>query len=141
MDEKYYGGFNTWGIAIFLIILFAAFLGNRGGWNNNSAAPAYGCNAVSNCQVEKQGIIDSARTQYLIENTARQTQEQTMAGFSALGTKIDFYEYQNLRDQLASISCRMLPKPEVTGIGAVCPNAGIINGLGINSLNGGCNMV
>lgn len=25
MDEKYYGGFNTWGIAIFLIILFAAF--------------------------------------------------------------------------------------------------------------------
>ena len=87
MDEKYYGGFNTWGIAIFLIILFAAFLGNRGGWNNNGAAPAYGCNAVSNCQVEKQGIIDSARTQYLIENTARQTQEQTMAGFSALGTK------------------------------------------------------
>lgn len=167
MDEKYYGGFNTWGIAIFLIILFAAFLGNRGGWNNNGAAPAYGCNAVSNCQVEKQGIIDSARTQYLIENTARQTQEQTMAGFSALGTKIDFYEYQNLRDQLAqertknvvlenrvysdakfnaveaqltSISCRMLPKPEVTGIGAVCPNAVIINGLGINSLNGGCNM-
>ena len=78
MDEKYYGGFNTWGIAIFLIILFAAFLGNRGGWNNNGAAPAYGCNAVSNCQVEKQGIIDSARTQYLIETTARQTQEQTM---------------------------------------------------------------
>ena len=95
MDEKYYGGFNTWGIAIFLIILFAAFLGNRGGWNNNGAAPAYGCNAVSNCQVEKQGIIDSARTQYLIETTARQTQEQTMTGLSALGTKIDFYEYQN----------------------------------------------
>ena len=116
----------------------------------------------------KQGIIDSARTQYLIETTARQTQEQTMTGLSALGTKIDFYEYQNLRDQLAqertknvvlenrvysdakfnaveaqlaSISCRMLPKPDVTGIGAVCPNAGIINGLGINSLNGGCNMV
>lgn len=127
-----------------------------------------GCNAVSNCQVEKQGIIDSARTQYLIETTARQTQEQTMTGLSALGTKIDFYEYQNLRDQLAqertknvvlenrvysdakfnaveaqlaSISCRMLPKPDVTGIGAVCPNAGIINGLGINSQNGGCNMV
>ena len=105
MDEKYYGGFNTWGIAIFLIILFAAFLGNRGGWNNNGAAPAYGCNAVSNCQVEKH------------------------AKFNAVEA------------QLASISCRMLPKPDVTGIGAVCPNAGIINGLGINSLNGGCNMV
>ena len=38
----------------------------------------------------------------------------------------------------------MLNAPEVTGVGAVCPNAGIINGLGINSLNGynygcGCN--
>lgn len=167
MDEKYSGGFNTWGIAIFLIILFAAFLG-RGNWGGNpgQAMPVTACNAVSNCQVEKQGIIDSARTQYLIENTARQTQEQTMAGFSALGTKIDFYEYQNLRDQLAqertknvvlenrvysdakfgvveaqlaSIACRMLPKPEVTGIGAVCPNAGIINGLGINGTNScGC---
>lgn len=43
---------------------------------------------------------------------------------------------------LAGINCRMLPKPDITGIGAVCPNAGIINGLGINSLNGcgcGCN--
>lgn len=78
-------------------------------------------------------------------------------------TKIDFYAYQDLRDrlseeqrkvltlenqlfvkdqlapvnaQLASIQCHMLKRPDVTGIGAVCPNAGIINGLGINSLNG-----
>lgn len=56
---------------------------------------------VSNCQVEKQQIIDTARTQYMIENTAKQTQEQAMALANALGTKIDFYEYQNLRDQLA----------------------------------------
>lgn len=51
--------------------------------------------------VEKQQIIDTARTQYMIENTAKQTQEQAMALANALGTKIDFYEYQNLRDQLA----------------------------------------
>lgn len=50
---------------------------------------------------EKQQIIDTARTQYMIENTAKQTQEQAMALANALGTKIDFYEYQNLRDQLA----------------------------------------
>lgn len=37
----------------------------------------------------------------MIENTAKQTQEQAMALANALGTKIDFYEYQNLRDQLA----------------------------------------
>lgn len=52
-------------------------------------------------KVEKQQIIDTARTQYMIENTAKQTQEQAMALANALGTKIDFYEYQNLRDQLA----------------------------------------
>lgn len=52
-------------------------------------------------QVEKQGIIDSARTQFLITDTARQTQESATAQFNALGNKIDFYEYQNLRDQLA----------------------------------------
>lgn len=39
--------------------------------------------------------------------------------------------------QLASIQCNMLRRPDITGIGAVCPNAGIINGLGIDRL-GGC---
>lgn len=29
-------------------------------------------------------------------------------------------------------------KPQVTGVGAVCPNAGIINGLGIGSGINGC---
>ena len=69
-------------------------VGGRGG-------ECAGCSVVSNCQVEKQQIIDTARTQYMIENTAKQTQEQAMALANALGTKIDFYEYQNLRDQLA----------------------------------------
>ena len=39
---------------------------------------------------------------------------------------------------LATIQCQMLRRPDVTGIGAVCPNAGIINGLGLTSLNHGC---
>ena len=36
--------------------------------------------------------------------------------------------------QLTSIQNNMLVRPNVTGVGAVCPNAGIINGLGL----GGC---
>lgn len=48
-----------------------------------------------------ESIKYTDRTQYMIENTAKQTQEQAMALANALGTKIDFYEYQNLRDQLA----------------------------------------
>lgn len=46
------------------------------------------CSVVSNCQVEKQQIIDTARTQYMIETTAKQTQEQAMALANALGTKV-----------------------------------------------------
>lgn len=51
-----------------------------------------------------------------------------------------------LEKQITDLSCRVLTKPEVSGIGAVCPNSGIINGLGIGTglgnnygSNCGCN--
>lgn len=47
-------------------------------------------------------------------------------------------QYQNLMAQIADIKANMLVKPQVTGVGAVCPNAGIINGLGIGSSLGNC---
>lgn len=149
-------GFGGWGFLIVLIL----FIWMIFGWNRGGCGANNNCGAVSNCQVEKQEIIDAARTQYMIENTSRITQEQTAAGLTALGTKIDYYAYQDLRDQLAqertknvvlenrvysdtqfnalraqieAIGCSMLKRPEVTGVGAVCPNAGIINGLGIGS--------
>ena len=43
-----------------------------------------------------------------------------------------------MEKQIANISCNMLTKPQITGVGAVCPNAGIINGLGIGSGINGC---
>ena len=43
-----------------------------------------------------------------------------------------------MEKQIANISCNMLTKPQITGVGAVCPNAGIINGLGIGSGISGC---
>ena len=103
-------------------------------------------------EIEKQGIIDSARTQYLVEQTSRNTQEMTLAGINALGTKIDFYEYQNLRDQLAAeraknnglqlmayieskdcninrrldaIQCQMLKQPPIWGQSFVCSGESI----------------
>ena len=79
---------------------------------------------------------------------------------------MDYYAYQDLRDkvserdrtiaqlqneifvkdqiapvtaQLADIRCNMLVRPNVTGVGVACPSAAILNGLGVNSLNGcGC---
>lgn len=83
-SEMGWAGFILFFVVIW--ILFGAMagpMGMRGG--NNDAG----------WQAEKQGIIDSAKTQYLIETSSRQTQEY-------LATKIDFYEYQNLRDALAN---------------------------------------
>lgn len=103
MGENTNTGMSGWGLIIFLVLLFWMFTGGNFGfgrgfnncnnWNNNCQP--------SNCQIEKQEIIDSARTQYLVEQTARQTQDAASAGFAALGNKIDYYELQNLRDQLS----------------------------------------
>lgn len=107
MDEKN-TGMSGWGLIIFLILLFWMFtgggfgglFGNRNCYNN--------CGGTSNCQVEKQEIIDSAKTQYLIEQTARQTQDMTNAGINALGNKIDYYQIQGLRDKLAEANNKNL---------------------------------
>lgn len=103
MDKEYSGI----GILIFLLILFGLFgfgggngFFNRGGYNCGGYMPgAYGCN-TTNCQVEKQGIIDSARTQYLVVDSARQVQDAANAGFAALGNKMDFYEWQKSQREL-----------------------------------------
>lgn len=87
MEEKTYynNGWGSWGIAIFLIILFffvILFLGRK----ETNDRHFDGNKAV--CAAEKQEIIDSARTQYLIENTSRQTQEQTAAGLPRLAPRL-----------------------------------------------------
>lgn len=104
MDEKMSG----MGLVIFLLILFAIF-GFRGGFGNNlggygnyNGMPGvYGCNTTTNCQVEKQGLMNTARTQYLIQETAEQGILATMTDGDKTRAKIDFYAYQDLRDQLA----------------------------------------
>lgn len=47
-----------------------------------------------------------------------------------------------LTASIADIRCNMLTRPNITGVGAVCPNAGVLNGLGIDRFTGcgcGCN--
>lgn len=94
---------TSWGLVIFFILLFMIFrgFGGFGGFGPQQGWGNPGCGVVSNCQVEKQGIIDTARTQYLVEQTARATQDATAAGITALGNKIDGYAVQDLRDKLA----------------------------------------
>ena len=170
MEEKW----GTWGIVIFLIILFAVFWGGGFGFGGRGAGAAYAADMYgfedykAICEAQKQNIANVATTQYLVEQQASQTRELIAASANATQTKIDYYGYQNERDKnaelarenselrnklfvkdqlepinatLASIQCNMLRRPDVTGIGAVCPNAGIINGLGLTSLNPcGCNL-
>lgn len=178
MDET--KGIGLFGyIILFVIIVWVfggAFGGNGFGWGRGFGG-AYPCeglgtnnfgfqNYKATCDAEKSEIINTARTQFLIEQQSANNRELIQAQTNAINTKIDYYGYQNERDknadlqrenmelrnqlfvkdqlapitaQLASIQCNMLRRPEITGIGAVCPNAGIINGLGLNSLNNcGC---
>ena len=123
-------------------------------------------NYKATCDAEKSEIINTARTQYLTEQQSAQTRELVQATANTTQAKIDYYAYQGLRDELsksqmkiaeltnqlfvkdqlapitsaiADIRCNMLVRPSVTGVGAVCPNAGIINGLGITNVNScGC---
>lgn len=142
--------------------------GRREGWGyGDCGATNYGFqNYKATCDAEKAEIINSATTQFKIVDTAAATRSAITADGEATRAKIDFYAYQDLRDklseaqranmmlqnqlysdakfnalqtQLSSIQCNMLRRPDITGIGAVCPNAAIINGLGLNTLNScGC---
>lgn len=141
--------------------------GNGCGNNWGDGCTSYGFqNYKATVDAEKAEIINTARTQYITEQQAASTRELVQSTANTTQAKIDFYAYQDLRDklsesqrenmmlqnklfvkeqlapvtaQLSSIECKMLRRPDVTGIGAVCPNSAIINGLGLNNLGCGCN--
>lgn len=150
----------SWGgvgfLALFFLILIA-FWGRGGNAFGNWGNVPYGVGVAGYglgfedykaiCESQKQGIIDSAQTRYLTEQTAAATQAVVNATANATQTKIDFYAYQDLRDQLAetqralmeannklfvkdqlapinatlaSIQCNMLQRPPVYGLGTSC---------------------
>lgn len=65
------------GVLFIIIVIWAIFGGGFGGGINRAVAEeTTGCNKVSNCQVEKQTIINTATTQNLIQTEAEKTREQ-----------------------------------------------------------------
>lgn len=56
------------------------------------------CDKYYNKLVELGAITPPKTQEQIIQE---QTQDMTNAGLAVIGNKIDFYEYQNLRDQLA----------------------------------------
>lgn len=145
MEDKW----GSWGVIIFLIILFAVFNNGFGfGFGGNREA------AVSAADAERRNIIEAAETNYRVIEQGNLTRQVVETGNSALAQKIDFYAYQGLRDQLAeeqrknlvlenqlyndrkfgsiesqlaSISCRMAKQPELSSLSVACPQGAIVN--------------
>lgn len=167
-DGMGYSGWGIVIFLIILFAVFWGGFGNRGPVNAAYAGEGLGFqNFKAICDAEKAEIINTARTQYLTEQQSALTRETINAQSNLLGQKIDYYQMQDaarreaekdrkimeltnqlfvkdqlapVNAQLASIRCNMLTKPEISGVGVACPSAAILNGLGVNSLNGcGCN--
>lgn len=139
-----------WGILIMIFLLFIVFGGGCG-----SGFFGRGGNCGSNYTTdrdvwgaERQQIIDSARTQFLIEQRSADNIAATNAMGNVINQKIDYYAYQDLRDQLAdskaenlalknqmycnaqfgslnsrldAIDCQMIKRPPFWGSGVI-PN-------------------
>ena len=100
----------SWIAVLFVIIvIFAIFGGNFGGgwgWNrgNNPYPPQEGgCNRVSNCQVEKQEMADTARTQYLIEQQSNATRMAINASTDAITSQASRIYEQRLQETILDL--------------------------------------
>ncbi len=72
--EESKSGMSWIGVLFVILVIWAIFGGGFGnGWGNRGSCAYDGCNRVSNCEVEKREIIDSARTQYLTEQQGETT--------------------------------------------------------------------
>lgn len=151
-------GMGWIGVLFVILVVWLIFGGgfNRG-WGN-CGNDGCGCNRVSNCEVEKQGIIDSARTQYLIEQQGSATRAANRDGVDAIMAQNNRIYEQRLQEtifdlkmentslknniftkeqtdalakqyaecccelnrRLDGIECRMLTKPNLSGIAATC---------------------
>ncbi|MEG1506919.1 MAG: hypothetical protein RR478_05435, partial [Bacilli bacterium] len=88
-DKENYGNTNTWGILIVLFLLFIVFgRGFIGGRNDDGGIVGNncgcGCGRVSNCEVERQEIIDSYNTQLNTINQGIITRTDMQNGFQRL---------------------------------------------------------
>ena len=169
-----------WGWVIFLILILWFFVGGNGfgfgGFNRGGGYPAgfvigdllgqslgrldY-CHGASNCEVERRSIIDTARTQYLIEQKAAETNAIVNATANATQTKIDFYQYEAQKEKVAdlkmeniylkgqladterfnvvnsrldSIECNMAKAPKTYPYSYMCPAS--VNACGCGNLAG-----
>ena len=90
----------SWVWVLFVVIVLYLIFCRGGGLFGGDCGNAYACNRVSNCEVEKQGIIDSATTRYLIEPQGAETRAATQAGFEALSAQNSRIYEQGLQETI-----------------------------------------
>ena len=96
----------SWLAVLFIIIVIAALFGGFGNGfgfgRGNMPYPVTdtGCNRVSNCEVEKQGIIDTSRTQYLIEQQSNDTRMAINASTEAITSQASRIYEQRLQETI-----------------------------------------
>lgn len=103
MEESRSG--MTWiGVLFVILVIWAIFGGGFGnGWGNRNGNGDYapgGCNRVSNCEVEKQEIIDSAHTQYQIEQQGAATRAAVAEGTAEITAQNNRIYIQNLSEKI-----------------------------------------
>lgn len=100
----------SWGWVIFIILILWFFAGGNGfgfgGYNRNGACGLANCDGTSNCEVERQGLITAAETNFrIIEENRKSTDmisSQLRAQFDAVqGEKIFDLKLNNLAQQNA----------------------------------------
>lgn len=161
-------GMNWGIVIFFLILFFIFAGGgnwfNRGGNQPNSAdlmtmlQSEGAMGRVKNFDLQRQNDANTAELYKVMRNSqdatlaavqnstnqlAQQSYEAKLAAKDATIERMTLAQQMSaqmavMEKQIANISCNMLTKPQITGVGAVCPNAGVINGLGIGSGINGC---
>lgn len=123
MEESRSG--MTWiGVLFVILVIWAIFGGGFGnGWGGRNCGAEGGCGRVSTCQVEKQEIIDSARTQYLIEQQSADTRTAIRDSRDAvMGQASRIYEAQqsekifDLKMENQSLKAQMFTKEQIGGV-------------------------
>lgn len=94
MFEDSKSGMSWLGVLFVVIIIYVIFC-NGGGLFGNC-----GNNGRTEWEAEKQQIIDSAKTQYLIEQQGAETRAANQAGFDALSAQNSRIYEQGLQESL-----------------------------------------
>lgn len=94
-----------WIGVLFIILVIWAIFGGGFGWNNRQMD--CGCTRVSNCEVERREIIDSAETRFLIEQQGAATKAAQQAGFEAVMAQNTRIYEQGLQKDLFDAKMRI----------------------------------